>query len=86
MAALAYLVLHGIRIPIHQTKQLGSKQKSGMFYCIVAIRLQITEQRYSKMLVFYCFKFEDELRNILKKETASQSHHVYASYQITNNL
>ncbi|ADT67698.1 hypothetical protein PSM_A0750 [Pseudoalteromonas sp. SM9913] len=38
------------------------------------------------MLVFYCFKFEDELRNTLKKETASQSHYVYASYQITNNL
>jgi len=37
VAALAYLVLHGIRIPIHQTKQLGTKQKSGMFYCIVAI-------------------------------------------------
>jgi len=37
VAFLVHPVLHGIRIPIHQTKQLGSKQKSGMFYCIVAI-------------------------------------------------
>ena len=37
VAALAHPVLHAIRIPIHQTKQLGAQQNSRTLYCIVAI-------------------------------------------------